>query len=100
MSRNAEISWQDPNNTGEGNLTGFSIQVMTGDDEILNITTYKINKYSINNLTPHTSYNIVVAAGNKHGFGEEVQTTLTTTEEGRNERQCNASDDKDSEYVI
>jgi hypothetical protein len=88
MSRNAEISWQDPNNTGDGNLTRFSIQVTTKDDEILNITTDKVNKYKIKNLTPHTTYKIVVAAGNKHGFGEEVQTTLTTTEEGRNERQC------------
>jgi hypothetical protein len=49
---------------------------------ILNITTGKVNKYEINNLTPYTTYEISVAAGNDYGFGEESNTSFLTSEEG------------------
>ena len=49
---------------------------------ILNITTGKVNKYEINNLTPYTTYEISVAAGNYDGFSEESNTSFLTSEEG------------------
>ena len=90
MSRSAEISWQDPQNSGDGNLTRFWIQLKKKNtsDLVHNITTGKVNKYQIDNLTPYTIYEISVAAGNKNGFGDETQTSLTTMEEGKNECQC------------
>ena len=88
MSRRAEISWQNPQNTGDGNIERFWIQLRKGNALILNITTNQVNKYETNNLTPFTAYEISVAAGNKHGFGEETQILLITTEEGRNKMQC------------
>ena len=41
-----------------------------------------MNKYEINNLTPYTTYEISVAAGNYYGFGEESNTSFLTSEEG------------------
>jgi hypothetical protein len=50
---------------------------------ILNITTGKVNEYEINNLTPYTTYEISVAAGNySYGFGEESSTSFSTTSDG------------------
>jgi hypothetical protein len=49
---------------------------------ILNITTGKLNEYEINNLTPYTTYEISVAAGNYYGFGEETFTSFSTTSDG------------------
>ena len=84
MSRNAEISWQDPQNTGDGNLTGFWIQVKKGNFLVQNITTsYKVNKYEANNLMPYTTYEISVAARNKNGIGEESIISFMTAEEGQ-----------------
>jgi hypothetical protein len=80
-SRSAEISWADPENTGDGDLTGVWIR---GNSSILNTTTNKVNKYKFDNLTPHTTYEISVAARNKHGFGEETITLFKTTEDGKN----------------
>ncbi len=85
-SRSAEISWLDPENTGDGHLTGFWIKLKKDNSLILNTTTNKPNKYEINNLTPYTTYEITVIAGNKYGFGEETITWFTTSEEGKNER--------------
>ena len=80
-SRSAEISWADPENTGDGDLTHFWIR---GNSSILNKVTNKVNKYKFDNLTPYTTYEISVAAGNKHGFGEEEITSFKTSEEGKN----------------
>ena len=42
-----------------------------------------MNEYEINNLTPYTTYEISVAAGNYYyGFGEESNTSFLTSEEG------------------
>ena len=42
-----------------------------------------MNGYEINNLTPYTTYEISVAAGNYyHQFGEESNTSFLTSEEG------------------
>ena len=87
-SRSVVISWQDPKNEGETNqegLTGFWIQLQRGNSSIRNITTDKVNKYQIVNLTPYTTYEISVAAGNRHGFGEGSFSSFTTSEEGENE---------------
>jgi hypothetical protein len=78
-SRSADISWVDPENTGDGDLTGFWIR---GNSSILNKVTNKVNKYKFDNLTPYTTYEISVAAGNKHGYSEGTITSFSTTEEG------------------
>jgi hypothetical protein len=39
-----------------------------------------VNEYKINNLTPYTAYEISVAAGNDNGFGEESNTSFSTSE--------------------
>jgi hypothetical protein len=41
-----------------------------------------VNKFKLENLTPYTTYEISVAVQNKHGFGEEIITSLITSEEG------------------
>ena len=84
-SRSAEISWIDPVNTGNGDLTRFWIKLKKDNSLIQNITTDKVNKYTLNNLTPYTTYEIYVAVGNIHGFGEEIKTSFSTSEEGENE---------------
>ena len=99
MSRRAEISWIDPQNTGDGGLTGFLIKLKKGNSLILNIiTTSKINRYQINNLTPYTTYEISVAAGNKHGFSEETTSSFITTEEGQFLKICNVKRKFDIEF--
>ena len=84
-SRSAEISWIDPVNTGNGSITRFWIKLKKDNFLIQNITTNKVNKYTLNNLTPYTTYEISVAVGNIHDFGEETKTPLLTSEEGGNE---------------
>ena len=84
-SRSAEISWIDPVNTGNGSLTRFWIKLKKDNSLIQNITTDKANKYTLNNLTPYTTYEISVAVGNIHGFGEEIKTPFSTSEEGGND---------------
>ena len=78
----------DPNNTGDGDLTGFWIQLKTENSLILNITINKDNEYDLDNLTSYTTYNISVAVGNKHGFGVETITSFLTSEEGIRMRFC------------
>ena len=82
-SRSAETSWIDPVNIGNGSLTRFWIKLKK-DNFLQNITNYKVNKYTLNNLSPYTTYEISVAVGNIHGFGEETKTSLLTSEEGEN----------------
>ena len=41
-----------------------------------------MNKYKINNLTPYTTYEISVAAGNDRGFVEASITSFLTSEKG------------------
>ena len=81
-SRRADISWMDPDITGDGGLTRFRIKLKKDNSLIQNITTNKVNQYTLNNLIPYTTYEIAVAAGNKHGFGEETITSFSTSEEG------------------
>ena len=41
-----------------------------------------MNKYKINNLTPYTTYEIYVAAGNYYGFDDGAISSFLTSEEG------------------
>ena len=52
------------------------------NSRLWNSVTDKVNAYTLINLIPHTPYEISVAAGNKHGFGEETITSFSTSEEG------------------
>jgi hypothetical protein len=81
-SRSAEISWQDPKDHERFDVARLWIKLKKENSLILNITTGKVNKYEINNLTPYTTYEISVAAGNDYGFGEESNTSFLTSEEG------------------
>ncbi|CAB4019823.1 Down syndrome cell adhesion molecule homolog isoform X2 [Paramuricea clavata] len=81
-SRSAEISWINPENTGDGVLTGFWIIIKKENSSILNIITKKVKKYKSDNLSPYTTYEISVAAGNKNGFIEGKTTSFTTSEDG------------------
>ena len=87
-SRSAEISWADPENTGDDKgrvavLSGFFVKLTKENTLIRNITTDKVNQQKLTNLTPYTAYEISVTAGNKHGFGEETITSFMTFEEGQ-----------------
>ena len=82
-SESAGISWEDPANGGNNDLTGFRIKLTKDNTVILNITTNKVNKYEIDNLTPNTAYEISVAAGNQKRFGEETITSFTTLGKGK-----------------
>jgi hypothetical protein len=81
-SRSAEISWLNPQNTGDGHLTEVWIRMKKENSLILNAIIKKVNKYKLNNLTPYTTYEIFVAAGNKNGYSERTTTSFTTSEEG------------------
>ena len=82
-SRSAEITWAYPKNQGKYGLSRFRIELKKENSLILNITTGRVNKYEINNLTPYTTYEISVAAGNYYyQFGEESNTSFLTSEEG------------------
>ncbi|CAB3981686.1 Receptor-type tyrosine- phosphatase delta, partial [Paramuricea clavata] len=80
-SRSAEISWPDLKDHERFGVSRFWIKVKKENSPILNIFTGKVNKYKINNLTPYTTYEISVAAGNDYGFGEESNTSFSTSEE-------------------
>ena len=81
-SRSAEISWIDPVNTGSGSLTRFRIKLKKNNSLIQNITTNIVNQHTLRNLNPYTTHEIFVAAGNKHGFGEEAIISFLTSDEG------------------
>ena len=82
-SRSAEISWQDSKDHARFGISRFWIKLKKENSLILNITTGKVNKYEINNLTPDTTYEISVAAETDYyGFGEESSTSFLTSEEG------------------
>jgi hypothetical protein len=84
-SRSVNVSWQDPENVGESDegLSGVWIKLKKDNSLILNITTTKVNTYEINsNLTPHTTYEISIAVGNRDGFGDGNISSFTTSEEG------------------
>jgi 6-phosphogluconate dehydrogenase len=82
-SRSAEISWLDPKYHGRFDLSHFRIELQKENSLILSITKGKVNEYEINNLTPYTTYDISVAAGNDYyQFGEETNTSFLTSEEG------------------
>jgi hypothetical protein len=83
MSRSAEISWQDPKYHGlYTSISRFWIKLKKENSLILSVTTRKVNKYEINNLTPYTIYEVSIAAGNYYQFGEETNTSFLTSEEG------------------
>ena len=69
-------------NTGNGGLSRFWIQLKKDNSLIGNITKDKVNKYTLNNLDPYTTYEVFLAVGNKDGFGEETKTSFLTSEEG------------------
>ena len=81
-SRSAEISWIDPENQGYNGVSRYWIKIKKDNSLILNVTTGKVYKYEDNNLTPFTSYEISVAAGNNDGFGEETNSLFKTLEDG------------------
>ncbi|CAB4035237.1 T9SS type A sorting domain-containing, partial [Paramuricea clavata] len=80
-SRSAVISWLDPKNHGRYGLLRFRIKLKK-NVVIRSLTTrQKVNEYKIDNLTPHTTYEISVAAGNYKGYSEGTITTFLTSEE-------------------
>ena len=85
-SRSAGVSWLDPEKQGRSKLiyndriSRFWIKLKKENSEILRITTGKVNEYEIISLTSYTTYEISVAAGNSHGFGEETTTSFLTSE--------------------
>ena len=83
-SRSAKITWQSPQNTGDGILERFLIKLTKDNSLIWNKTTGIQDTYTLDNLSPGTTHKISVAAGNQHGFGEETIESLTTLEEGKN----------------
>jgi hypothetical protein len=88
-SKSAEISWLNPDNTGDGGLTEVWIKLKKENSLIRNITEDKVNElYKLNNLKPYTAYEISVAVRNKHGFGEETNTSFKTLEGGIRMRFC------------
>jgi hypothetical protein len=80
-STSAEISWLDPKNRGAYGLSRCWIKLKEANSLILDITTRRVNKYKISNLTSYTTYKISIAAGNYYGFGEETVTSFSTTSE-------------------
>ncbi|XP_028402403.1 uncharacterized protein LOC114525343 [Dendronephthya gigantea] len=81
-SRNVEISWIDPENQGFTSVSRFFIIMKKADNSlILNIITGKINEYIIDKLTPYTSYEISVAAGNNDGFSSAKTIMFSTRED-------------------
>jgi hypothetical protein len=81
-SRSAEISWLDPKNHGKYGLSLFRIELKK-NVVIRSFTIHpKVNEYEIDNLTPHTTYEISVAAGNYRGYSVGAITTFLTSEEG------------------
>ncbi len=82
-SRSADVSWLYPKRPGFlAYIYNFWIKLKKEKSLILSITTRKVNEYVIDNLTPYTTYEISVAAGNYLGFGEETNTSFLTSEEG------------------
>ncbi len=82
-SSSADVCWLDPKARGRyDRISRFRIKVKKENSQIQSITTGKVNEYELNNLTPYTTYEISVAAGNYRGFGEETTTSFRTSEEG------------------
>ncbi len=87
-SRSATISWLDPENVGIYGLSNFWIELKKDNSLILSITTPRVNKYILNYLTPYSTYEISVAAGNYRGFDDGNTSSFSTFEEGECENMC------------
>ena len=85
-SRSADVSWLDPKRRVVFiyiHISRFWIKLKKENSLIVNVTTGKVNQYKIDYLTPYTTYEVSVAAGNKYGFGEETTTSFSiASEEG------------------
>ena len=81
-SRSAKISWLDPKNQGTYGISNFWIGLKKYNSLNLIIVTGEVNEYKIDNLTPHTTYEISIAAGNGYGSGGKTITSVLTSEEG------------------
>ena len=82
-SRSVEIRWKGPQNEGDGGLERFLIKLTKDNSLIWSKTTGIQDTYTLYNLSPGTTYEISVAAGNKHGFGDKTIISFTTLEEGK-----------------
>ncbi len=82
-SRSAEISWLDPQNLGRYGLSRFRIKLRKGKSLILSNRIRKVNEYKLDNLTPFTTYEISIVAGNHQGYSGETITSFVTLEEGK-----------------
>ena len=84
-SSSAVISWLDPDppRFSKSYSSRFFIKLKKHNTLVLNISTGKVNECELNNLTPYTTYEISVAAGNdEYGFGEDSFIAFITSEEG------------------
>ena len=86
-SSSAVISWLDPQRQRSyyrrySYSSRFFIKLKKDNTLILNISTGKVNEYEFNKLTPYSTYEISVAAGNHYGFGEDSFIAFITSEEG------------------
>ena len=82
-SRTAVISWLNPEEQEFFyHASRFFITLKTDNTIIWSNSAVKTNEFKLNNLSPYTTYEISVAAGNNLGFGEESVTSFLTSEEG------------------
>ena len=84
-STSAKVFWSDPETKflrGQFVLSRFRIKLSNKNNlTSLSITTGKVNEYVLHNLSPYTTYEVSVAAGNEYGFGEEMTSLLFLTPE-------------------
>ena len=81
-SRNVEISWVTPKNTGRYGLSKYSIELKKDNSPILSTTTGIVNQYKIYDLSPYITYEISVTGGNCEGFENTATSFFLTPEEG------------------
>ena len=95
-SRSADISWIEPETKGDG-FKEFLVKLKKNSSLIWNTTTTMKN-YTLDNLTPSTTYAITVAAKNKHNFSKEINASFTTCEEGKVYKNRNSYSDNSLNY--
>ena len=78
----ADITWIRLEDTGDGPLSHYLVNLFQGDKLISNITTNSEAWY-FSALRPYTKYSVVVKAGNKHGYGQKTELIFTTNSTGK-----------------
>ena len=83
-SRALQLSWDPPEEDKQnGEITGYQVEWSIATSSNVEIVSGGITSFTVENLTPFTTYNCSVSSSNVAGNGPKAYMTGTTAEEGK-----------------